>query len=132
MGPWQHNELIEQTTVAVYAAKMPLLPNHIAAHLEITKLRDYCLSTDHPRGRHKARQFSSSLGISAGNAEWLSEAILNGLAQTEAIQQEIDDFGERWCVDMMLARQNRRAVVRTIWMVRHGENSPRFITCWVL
>lgn len=111
---------------------MPLLPNYIAALLELTKLRDYCLSTTHPRGRHKARQFASSLNISANDAEWLREVILRGLSYTEAISQDNDEFGKRWRMDMLLTRQNRRVMVRTIWMIRHAENFPRFITCWVL
>jgi hypothetical protein len=111
---------------------MPLLPNHSAAQFEIAKLRDYCLSSDHPRGRHKARQFASSLGISASDAEWLRENIVQSLATFEATGQEFDDFGQRWRIDMLLARQNRRAMIRTIWMIRNGETFPRFITCWVL
>jgi hypothetical protein len=111
---------------------MPVLPNHVSAQIEIAKLRDYCLSVNHPRGRHKARQFAASLGISAGDADWLRDQLLLGLAVTEAIRQEADAFGQRWRVDMMLARQNRRVVVRTIWIMRHGEGFPRFITCWVL
>ncbi len=69
---------------------MKLLPNHQAAQLDIAKLRDYSLSAHHPRGRHKARQFSASLGITAFDADWLRLNILNGLAHSEAISQEID------------------------------------------
>jgi hypothetical protein len=111
---------------------MPLLPNYTDVQIDIAKLRDYCLSGDHPRGRHKARQFASSLGISAIHAEWLREELRLGLSQTEAISQESDEFGQRWRVDMLLARQNRRAMIRTIWMIRNSETFPRFITCWVL
>lgn len=34
------------------------LPNGEGAIVELAKLRDYCLSQSHPRGRHKARVFS--------------------------------------------------------------------------
>jgi hypothetical protein len=108
---------------------MPQLPNHINAQIDIAKLRDYCLSIDHPRGRHKARQFASSLGISASQSEWLRESILKGLAEKAAIALETDEFGQRWRVDMLLERQDRRTMIRTIWMVRNGEIIPRFITC---
>jgi hypothetical protein len=111
---------------------MPQLPNHTAAQLDIAKLRDYCLSIDHPRGRHKARQFASSLGVTAHDAKWLRETILQSLLKNDAIPQETDAFGQRWRVDMLLARQNHRAMVRTIWMIRSDETFPRFITCWVL
>jgi hypothetical protein len=29
-------------------------------------------------------------------------------------------------------RHDLSAVVRTIWIVRTGEDFPRFVTCWVL
>jgi hypothetical protein len=51
------------------------LPNADHAIVEIEKLRDYCLSTPHPRGRHKARVFLTALGISASDAEELRSAI---------------------------------------------------------
>jgi hypothetical protein len=111
---------------------MALLPNHVLAQIEFAKLHAYCLSANHPRGRHKARQFAASLGISAGDANWLRDQILQGIAETDAVRQEADEYGQRWRVDLLLTRQNRRVVVRTIWMVRQRENFPRFITCWVL
>ena len=52
--------------------------------------------------------------------------------ENEAVSQEQDSFGQRWRVDMMLARQNRRAVIRTIWIFLAAETAPRFVTCWVL
>ena len=45
--------------------------------VEIAKLRDYCLSDTHPRGRHKARVFRSRLGLSADDAVWLRRALLH-------------------------------------------------------
>ena len=47
------------------------LPNCQRAVVDIEKLRDYCLSTEHPRGRHKARVFATTLGLTADNAELL-------------------------------------------------------------
>lgn len=36
------------------------LPNGDRAVVDIVKLTDYCLSTTHPRGRHKARVFAAT------------------------------------------------------------------------
>jgi hypothetical protein len=55
------------------------LPNADHAVVEIEKLRDYCLSTTHPRGRHKARVFALVLGITADDVEELREAILSAV-----------------------------------------------------
>ena len=35
-------------------------------------------------------------------------------------------------VDVAIARQDRRVMIRTLWIVRTGETIPRFVTCWVL
>ena len=37
-------------------------------------------------------------------------------------------MGSRWSVDVAISRQNRRAMVRTIWMVWVGEDFLRFVT----
>ena len=38
------------------------------AVVDPAKLRDYCLNPKHPRGRHKARVFAASLGMTADGA----------------------------------------------------------------
>jgi hypothetical protein len=39
------------------------LPNAEKAFVDIEKLSGYCLNTAHERGKHKARLFSSVLGL---------------------------------------------------------------------
>ena len=43
-------------------------PNGVRAVVDIEKLRDYCLSAQHPEGRHKARVFLSVLGMASADA----------------------------------------------------------------
>ena len=52
------------------------LPNADRAMVEDAKLLDYCLSTTHPRGRHKARLFAAALGITSSEAALLKAALL--------------------------------------------------------
>jgi hypothetical protein len=111
---------------------MPNLPNCQSAIIESAKLRDYCLSPDHPRGRHKARVFREALGLSINDAEWLQQNLLDGIQKHPAEKEETDSFGSRWRVDLPLARQGKSAVVRTGWIIKTGEQLPRLITCWVL
>ena len=61
------------------------LPNVDRAVVEIEKLRDYCLSISHPRGRHKARVFVTALGITANDAEELRNMILSAITTEEAM-----------------------------------------------
>jgi hypothetical protein len=48
--------------------------------VDLKKLREYCLSASHPRGRHKARVFQSRLGVTQADAELPRQALL-GAAQ---------------------------------------------------
>lgn len=111
---------------------MEELPNSQNAVIELVKLRDYCLSTEHPRGRHKARVFREALGLTVDDAEWLQQKLLDGIQNQLAEKQESDSFGSRWRVDLPLTRQKRSAVLRTGWIIKTGEQFPRLITCWVL
>lgn len=52
------------------------LPGGENAVVPIEKLTDYCLSVDHPRGKHKARVFQAVCGLDAGHAETLRDALL--------------------------------------------------------
>ncbi len=45
------------------------IPNADQAIVDIRKLRDYCLNSEHDEGKHKARLFSSILGMNINDAE---------------------------------------------------------------
>ena len=109
-----------------------MLPNGDRAVLDPRKLVDYCLSPTHARGRHKARVFRESLGIGQPDATELQAFLLDAAARESATRIPGDSWGERWQIDAPISRQGRRAMVRTIWIVRSGEHIPRFVTCWVL
>jgi len=108
------------------------LPYGARAFVDIAKLRDYCLDSTHPEGRHKARVFYSALGISSGDAEFLHQAILDAVAGTDAVAGDSDAYGARYLVDFELKRESRRAAIRTVWIVRRNEDFPRLLTCYVL
>jgi hypothetical protein len=108
------------------------LPNGERAELDVRKLRDYCLNPDHPRGRHKARVFHDALGVTQADAAELQATLLAAARAGIAARLENDEWGERWRLDVEVARQDRRAVVRTIWIRRTGDEILRFLTCWVL
>jgi hypothetical protein len=76
------------------------------AVLDIRKLREYCLSRDHLRGRHKARVFDRALGIGREDAAWLREAILKGVPGSGKAEMDSDRFGTRWRADIAIARHD--------------------------
>lgn len=108
------------------------LPNAERAVVDIEKLRDYCLSETHPRGKHKARVFALVLDITAGDAFELQSAILNAARLGDAAAGESDEYGQRYIVDFSMKRRDKEAVVRSAWIIRRGEDVPRLTSCYVL
>jgi hypothetical protein len=111
---------------------MARLPNSNRLILDLRKIGDYCLSATHPRGRHKARVFREALGLERADAQWLRNALLEAARDAEALELKADAMGLRWRVDLSITRQGRHAVIRSLWLMRAGEETPRFVTCWVL
>ena len=103
------------------------LPHGDEAILDIRKIADYCMSPSHPRGRHKARVFREALDLERSDAAWLRDVLLDAARSGEAFQVAADAWGSHWRLDATIRRQRKRAVVRTLWIVRTGESVPRFV-----
>ena len=108
------------------------LPNSERAVVDIQKLRDYCLSSGHPRGRHKARVFLSALGLTAENAEELRDILLLAVRVNDATPIEQDGYGQRYVVDFQMQTSSGKTMIRSGWIIRRGENFPRLTSCYVL
>jgi hypothetical protein len=104
------------------------LPSADRAVVDDVKVRDYLLSPAHPVGRFKAR-FFVSLGYTA--EEWwrLRDDIL-ALATSGQVALEADSpYGRKFEVDGILgAPSGRSAMVKTVWIIRAGEDFPRLVT----
>jgi hypothetical protein len=108
------------------------LPNPERAVIDIAKLRGYCLNPSHPRGRHKARVFATALGLTAEDAHRLALRFREGIRTFNAQAGECDAYGCRYSVDIDIIGRSGRASVRTLWIVRTGEDFPRLTSCYVL
>lgn len=108
------------------------LPGGTDAIVEISKLRDYCLDPHHTRGRYKARVFLSTLGLAQADADFLRAALIQAAREAEAAAGVSDEYGDRYSVDFEIFRQDRRATVRSAWIVLRGETTPRLTSCFVL
>lgn len=109
-----------------------LIPNAENAVVDIRKLRDYCLNLDHADGKHKARLFSSMLGIAAGNAEELRQVLLNIVKVQDAQLGRQDEFGQRYTLDFSLQWQNKSATIRSGWIIENDSTIPKLTTCYPL
>ena len=108
------------------------LPNAEFAVVDVVKLRDYALSTSHPRGRHKARVFLAALGLTAANAEELRTALLESARTGDAVPGASEKFGTRYTVDFEMVGTTRRVRLRGSWIIRVDDGLPRLTSCYVL
>lgn len=106
------------------------IPNAAQAIIEPMKLHGYLLSRTHPVGRFKA-PFFESLGYSA--EEW-SRLEADSRAQhlpREATSADATRYGQQDEIRASLVGPaNRSAGVVSVWIVRTGENVPRFVTAY--
>ena len=108
------------------------LPNGEQAIVDLVKLTDYGLNPDHPRGKHKARVFLAACGFSPENAELMREQLLDAAVNTEAQPVTPSVHGERYVVEYVLTGPTGQALVRTAWIIRPGEDFPRFVSAYVV
>ncbi len=108
------------------------LPNAEKAYVDIKKLEEYCLNPKHPRGKHKAKVFLSSLGITREDAGKLKQKIVNMVSQVECELSEKDQYGQRYIVDLVYQNENRIANIRTTWIIKSLEDFPGMVSCFIL
>jgi hypothetical protein len=107
------------------------LPNGDRAIVEIRKLLEYYLNSQHPRGRNKARVFAS-VGIREADAEELRTALIAAAGRADAEIGVANVYGHRYVVDFDLVRHGRVVRIRSTWIVRIGDDLPRLTSCYVL
>lgn len=83
------------------------LPNAEQALVDVRKLRDYCLSTDHPRGQRKARVFKSVLGWTADQAEGVRHRLFEAVLLEDASFLGADDYGQRYAQTSLCRARER-------------------------
>ena len=106
------------------------LPGADRAFVDPGKLRDYLLSFAHKAGQSKAGAFAAA-GYSALNWQRLADQ-LRMLASSGAARPAGDvGYGPKYLVDGILRTPAGKSLrVRTVWIVRHGEDFPRLVTAY--
>jgi hypothetical protein len=102
--------------------------------VDIAKLRAYCLSPHHPRGRHKARVFRSRLGLEADDAERLRQMLLQGARANldHLVPTSADRHGQRYALDLHVTTDRCSGVIHCGWIVHPDDDVLRFVTCFVV
>jgi hypothetical protein len=86
---------------------------------------------DDARGRHKARVFRAILGIHAGNAGLLADALKQAARESDARVKESSSDAVKYEIDFLMAGPAGSATVRSGWIIERGTDRPRLATCFV-
>ena len=107
------------------------MPGGDTAIVDPAKLTGYCLNPEHPRGKHKARVFAAVLGFTSENADQLRAALLKAAASEAAHVAATDRFGTRYVLEFETRGPRGAGTVKSTWIVRRGETTPRLTSCFV-
>ena len=95
------------------------------------KLVGYALDPAHPGGGHKARVFSSALGI--GRADWrfLADQLVEGVVEAPVRGTRVTPFGVLYDVVVLVDGLNgATAPVATIWIVEGTHRLGSYRPGW--
>jgi hypothetical protein len=106
------------------------IPNADRTVIDPTKLHGYLLSRNHPVGRFKAA-FFSALGYSPENWRQFEADLRNQHLSRDAAPEARTSYGRKYAISATLVGPlGRSADVVSIWVVRAGEDFPRFVTAY--
>jgi hypothetical protein len=108
------------------------IPQTDRAVVDIRMLRDYCLNPLHDEGKHRARVFAAALGMTGADAEQWRDIPLQAIKTYDAHVGYRHAYGQRYVVDFLLEWRGRQAMIRSGWILKHGSDSPRLTSCYVL
>lgn len=108
------------------------LPNGDRAVVPIEKLRDYALNPAGRDGGAKARIFRAALGLTARDVQSLRTILEHHALSGDAVPGRIDEFGQRFIVDVAMAAFSGTIVLRSVWIVRTPGSPPLLVTYYPL
>lgn len=106
------------------------LSNADQAVIPSDKLRDYLLSRSHPLGRSKAA-FFRRLGYTESDWAILERDLRSQHLTLDATELEPSSFGRKFLIrGAFVGPTGEGALLVSVWIIRTGENSPRFVTAY--
>jgi hypothetical protein len=106
------------------------IPNADRAVIESAKLQGYLLSRSHPIGRFKAA-FFLALGYSSEAWRQLEADLRRQHLSQDATPDEPSTYGQKYTIRATLVGPSgASADVVSVWVVRAGEEFPRFVTAY--
>ncbi len=72
------------------------------------------------------------LGMNANDADDLRKVLLEVVTTSDAQLGRRDRYGQRYTLDFEFEWQNKKATLRSGWIVEHGSDSLKLTTCYPL
>jgi hypothetical protein len=108
------------------------LPDAEHAVIPRAKIAHYLLSEAHFDGRHKAA-FFRRFGFVAERWQELAAALRRHALNNDLAREEPSPFGRRYIVEGIIETPDGRTPsLRSVWFVRNGETTVRFVTAYPL
>jgi hypothetical protein len=106
------------------------LPNYENTIVRPEKITGYLLSPTHPQGRAKAG-FFTRFGFALDSWEALASALLQHAADHEVAAVEDSPFGTRYIREGTIhAPDGRAPLLRSVWFIETGDETPRLVTAY--
>ena len=108
------------------------IPNAKHAIVDIQKLTDYCLNSQHNTSKHKARLFAALLGMGPNDAEELRDTLLEAVKIQDAQFGKKDERGQRYTLDFTMNWKHNQATIRRGWIIETNSDTPKLTTAYPL
>lgn len=108
------------------------LPNYTQTIIDMRKLTHYALDPTREEGGGKAHVFEVALDITQEDADFLRDAIIQGIQTNDAEMTQKTQYGQKYEVEFEIEGLNEQvATIMTVWIVLDGEDFPRLVTTYV-
>jgi hypothetical protein len=104
-----------------------IIPAAQHAIISREKIVQYLLNLDHPEGGSKAAVLAHA-GFSLERPEELERDLRVQHLSLDAQRGKASPYGEKYEIVGPLAGPGGHVMIRSVWIVRHGESAPRLIT----
>jgi hypothetical protein len=106
------------------------IPNADRAVIDPAKLHGYLLSRSHPIGRFKAA-FFHALGYSSEGWSQLEADLRDQHLSRDVTLEAQTPYGQKYSIRAtLIGPSGSSADVVSVWVVRTGEDIPRFVTAY--
>jgi uncharacterized protein YukE len=106
----------------------PRPPDFGSVEVDSNKISGYAMNPDHPVGGNKYRVIHSATGLGVDDAASVERQIRDGVRMGTPILGKVNEWGQRWAVDVPLIGPSGSMTVRTAWILDNGSTMPRLVT----